>query len=126
LVADIAGETEDSPAIRQTAIPGTKKPGAPWWRAGFREVVASDYLAETGAGAGAGAALGQQEAANKEATAAITRSLTIFMIVVGGVVFRVCPEMKSDAGPSSRQEFPRKHSFPGTHFPEMAAGLRRP
>ena len=40
-----------------------------------------------GAGAGAGATLGQQEAANKEATAAITRSLTIFIIVVGGVVF---------------------------------------
>jgi hypothetical protein len=40
-----------------------------------------DYLAETGAGAGAGAALGQQEAANNEATAAITASLTSFMMV---------------------------------------------
>jgi hypothetical protein len=38
-------------------------------------------LAETGAGAGAGAALGQQEAAKSEATAAMMASLAIFMSV---------------------------------------------
>jgi hypothetical protein len=44
--------------------------------------------------------LGQQEAANNEATAAITASLTIFISVVGGLVvgFRTGQSIRKMAG----------------------------
>ena len=48
----------------------------------------SNYFEEAGAGAGAGAALGQQEAANSDATAATIAILTIFIFGCSVVVWQ--------------------------------------
>lgn len=47
----------------------------------MRKLGRTDYLVGIGAGAGAGAALGQQEAAKREATATRMASLMVFMMV---------------------------------------------
>jgi hypothetical protein len=63
---------------------GTKKPDRSEERPGFFK--GSNYFEEAGAGAGAGAALGQQEAANSDATAATIAILTIFIFGCSVVV----------------------------------------
>lgn len=67
---------------------GTKKPGVPVRAAGLLKLA---YLEDIGAGAIlAGAAFGQHEAARREAAAATITSLTVFMLILGGL-FRLRP-----------------------------------